>query len=107
MPSDRMMPTLRSIVRDVAPRAAIVELRTLAALEEEGLIAQPHTGAGRVPTDHGYRFFVDSLLQLNDPSPKERKAIEDGMRTGDIFTNAPGTNLVNTAEMGAAIIARL
>ncbi len=35
MPSDRMMPTLRSIVRDVAPRAAIVELRTLAALEEE------------------------------------------------------------------------
>lgn len=33
----------------------------MAALEEEGLIAQPHTSAGRIPTDKGYRYFVDSL----------------------------------------------
>jgi len=33
----------------------------MAALEEEGLIAQPHTSAGRVPTDKGYRSFVDHL----------------------------------------------
>lgn len=51
----------------------------LAELEELGYLEKPHTSAGRVPTDQGYRFFVDSLLQLNDPSPKERKAIEDGI----------------------------
>lgn len=33
----------------------------MAALEEEGLIAQPHTSAGRIPTDKGYRYFVDML----------------------------------------------
>jgi len=36
-----------------------------------------------------------------------KQAIEDGLRTGDVFTNAPGTKKVNTAEMGAAIIERL
>ena len=36
-----------------------------------------------------------------------RNVIEDGLRTGDIFTSAPGTKKVNTAEMGAAIIAAL
>lgn len=41
----------------------------MAALEEEGLIAQPHTSAGRIPTDAGYRHFVDSLAAsaLQDP----------------------------------------
>ncbi|MCU0696337.1 MAG: heat-inducible transcriptional repressor HrcA [Myxococcaceae bacterium] len=51
----------------------------LAELEELGFLEKPHTSAGRVPTDQGYRFFVDSLLQLSDPSPKERKAIEEGL----------------------------
>lgn len=51
----------------------------LAELEELGYLEKPHTSAGRVPTNQGYRFFVDSLLQLNEPSPKERKAIEDGI----------------------------
>ncbi|MDP2911005.1 MAG: hypothetical protein Q8N76_01545, partial [Candidatus Omnitrophota bacterium] len=35
----------------------------MADLEEMGLIMQPHTSAGRVPTDKGYRFYVDSLLE--------------------------------------------
>src|SRR6185437_11928893 len=33
----------------------------MAALEREGYLAQPHTSAGRIPTDKGYRFFVDQL----------------------------------------------
>jgi 3-isopropylmalate dehydrogenase len=36
-----------------------------------------------------------------------KKVIEDGLRTGDIFTGAPGTRRVNTAEMGGAILAAL
>ena len=42
----------------------------LAVLEEHGLLAHPHTSAGRVPTDAGYRYFVDRLL----PEPTSRRA---------------------------------
>src|SRR5437868_6077802 len=41
-------------------------------LEEAGLLKQPHTSAGRVPTDQGLRFFVDSLLKVRTLSEKER-----------------------------------
>jgi heat-inducible transcriptional repressor len=41
-------------------------------LEEAGLLKQPHTSAGRVPTDLGLRFFVDSLLKVRSLSDKER-----------------------------------
>jgi heat-inducible transcriptional repressor len=47
----------------------------MAALEEEGYIAQPHTSAGRVPTDKGYRLFVDRLAEIKPLSPAERRAI--------------------------------
>jgi heat-inducible transcriptional repressor len=48
----------------------------MAVLEEEGYITQPHTSAGRVPTDKGYRFFVDRLNAVKPLSVAERKAIE-------------------------------
>jgi heat-inducible transcriptional repressor len=48
----------------------------MAALEDEGYIAQPHTSAGRVPTDKGYRLFVDRLSQVKALSSAERRAIE-------------------------------
>ncbi len=47
----------------------------MALLEEEGYIAQPHTSAGRVPTDKGYRLFVDKLASLKPLSTAEKKAI--------------------------------
>jgi heat-inducible transcriptional repressor len=47
----------------------------MAALEEEGLIAQPHTSAGRIPTDKGYRLFVDRLSQVKPLSAAEKRAI--------------------------------
>jgi len=47
----------------------------MAALEEEGFIAQPHTSAGRIPTDKGYRLFVDRLAGLRPLSPAEKRAI--------------------------------
>jgi heat-inducible transcriptional repressor len=47
----------------------------MAALEEEGLIAQPHTSAGRIPTDKGYRLFVDRLSNVKPLSAPEKKAI--------------------------------
>jgi heat-inducible transcriptional repressor len=43
----------------------------LAVLEEQGLLTHPHTSAGRVPTDLGYRFFVDRLLETIQPAATE------------------------------------
>lgn len=48
----------------------------MAVLEEEGLITQPHTSAGRIPTDRGYRVFVDKLATVKPLSAAERRAIE-------------------------------
>jgi heat-inducible transcriptional repressor len=92
MQEDRRLAVLRAIVEDyVATREpvgskALVERHGLgvspatvrndmAALEEEGLIAQPHTSAGRIPTDKGYRFFVDRLTQIKPMTSAERRAI--------------------------------
>lgn len=48
----------------------------MAVLEDEGLITHPHTSAGRIPTDLGYRVFVDKLAQVKPLSAAERRAIE-------------------------------
>src|ERR1700722_9979374 len=48
----------------------------MAVLEEQGFIAQPHTSAGRVTTDKGYRLFVDRLSSVKPMSAAERRAIE-------------------------------
>ena len=45
-------------------------------LEESGFIIQPHTSAGRIPTDKGYRFYIDSLMKL-------RKVSEDIVKIAD------------------------
>jgi heat-inducible transcriptional repressor len=45
-------------------------------LEEFGLLAAPHTSAGRMPTESGLRLFVDGMMQANEPSAEERAAIE-------------------------------
>jgi heat-inducible transcriptional repressor len=59
----------------------------LAVLEEHGLLAHPHTSAGRVPTDAGYRYFVDHLLADPDAQPDRRlelslvrREVDDAMR---------------------------
>ncbi|NLE97444.1 MAG: heat-inducible transcriptional repressor HrcA [Propionibacterium sp.] len=92
MLDDRKLKVLRAIVTDyVASREpvgskALVERHQLdvsaatvrndmAVLEEEGYITQPHTSAGRIPTDKGYRLFVDKLARIKPLSPAERRAI--------------------------------
>ena len=94
MLEDRRLAVLRAIVEDyVSTREpvgskALVERHALgvssatirndmAVLEEEGFIAQPHTSAGRIPTDLGYRAFVDRLSGVKPLSPAERRAISD------------------------------
>ena len=93
MLDERKLDVLRAIVEDFVSTnepvgsKALVERHHLgvspatvrndmAALEDEGYIAQPHTSAGRVPTERGYRLFVDRLSTIKPLSPAERRAIE-------------------------------
>ncbi|GAB7006192.1 heat-inducible transcriptional repressor HrcA [Nocardioides sp. AN3] len=92
MQNDRRLAVLRAIVEDYVSTEepvgskALVERHGLgvspatvrndmAVLEEEGYIAQPHTSAGRVPTDKGYRLFVDRLTTVKPMSQAEKRAI--------------------------------
>jgi heat-inducible transcriptional repressor len=58
----------------------------LADLEQLGYIAQPHTSAGRVPTDQGYRFYVNHLMRNYDLNSSQREMIESQIqrRGGDL-----------------------
>ena len=62
----------------------------MAVLEDAGLIKQPHTSAGRIPTNSGYRLFVDKIAEIKPLSTGERRAIEgflDGaVDLDDVFT---------------------
>lgn len=49
----------------------------MADLEEQGFLRQPHTSAGRVPTDRGYRYWVDSLMQPEELNENEKNLIQD------------------------------
>jgi len=90
---DRKLAVLRAIVEDYVSTnepvgsKSIVDRHNLdvspatirndmAVLEEQGFIVQPHTSAGRVPTDKGYRLFVDRLGGVKPFSAAERRAIE-------------------------------
>ena len=93
MTTDRRLEILRAIVdeyvetQEPVGSKAIADKRALgispatirnemAVLEEEGFITQPHTSAGRIPTDRGYRLFVDKLSTVKPLSTAERRAIE-------------------------------
>ena len=93
MLDDRKLAVLRAIVEDYVSTNEPVGSRTLvdrhnldvspatirndmAVLEEQGYIVQPHTSAGRIPTDKGYRLFVDKLSAIKPFSAAERRAIE-------------------------------
>ncbi|MFT4299008.1 MAG: heat-inducible transcriptional repressor HrcA [Aeromicrobium sp.] len=93
MPDERRLDVLRAIVEDYVATQEPVGSRALverhhlgvspatirndmAALEDEGYLTQPHTSAGRIPTDKGYRMFVDRLATVKALSAAERRAIE-------------------------------
>jgi len=90
---ERKLAVLRAIVEDFVSTNEPVGSRSLvdrhnldvspatirndmAVLEDQGYIVQPHTSAGRIPTEKGYRLFVDKLSGIKPLSPAERRAIE-------------------------------
>lgn len=96
----RRMKVLQAIVEDyVASREpvgskALVERHNLgvssatvrndmADLEDEGLIAAPHTSSGRIPTDKGYRYFVDRISEVRPLSAAEKRAVQTLLDNSD------------------------
>jgi len=92
--SERSKQILEAIIEDYIVTAEPVGSRTvtrrhglslspatvrnvMADLEEMGYLVAPHTSAGRVPTDKAYRFYVDSLLQVNRIGRASQQAIQD------------------------------
>jgi heat-inducible transcriptional repressor len=55
----------------------------MADLEEMGYLRQPHPSAGRIPTDKGYRLYVDFMLKKHEISPRERQLIDRSLMSGD------------------------
>lgn len=66
----------RTLSRDMGVRLSAATIRNVMSdLEELGFVSSPHTSAGRIPTDKGYRFFVDTLLKCQQPL--EKAQVED------------------------------
>ena len=106
---ERKMQVLRAIVEDYVATNEPVGSKALtdrhrlgvsaatirndmAALEDAGLIAQPHTSAGRIPTDAGYRLFVDQLAEDQPVTPAQQRAIQrffaEAVGFDDVLTSA-------------------
>ena len=118
MLSDRRQRVLQALIEEYVANAMPVGSRTLteryqlgvssatvrnelSALEEAGYISQPHTSAGRVPTDFGYRAFVDGLV--------ERGAIADGGEYDEVVESlrANASELDSLLEQTSQALARL
>ena len=78
----------------------------LARLEEAGLLEHPHTSAGRVPTDSGYRFYVDELLESGDlPAPARPLELSDMRREVDEAMRATTEQLSQVTNLLALVSA--
>src|SRR5450631_1119468 len=85
----------RTLSRDSGLSLSSATIRNVMAdLEDLGFVASPHTSAGRIPTDKGYRFFVDTLLKLKPLHHEEVEEIE--RRLGSDALN--GRSLVQTVS---------
>lgn len=123
MSEERRLAVLRAIVQDYVSTSEPVGSRALlerhhlgvsaatvrndmSILEDEGLIHAPHTSAGRVPTDAGYRLFVDRLSEVKPLSRPERTAIEtflsDAVDLDDVVDRT--VSLLSTLTRAVAVM---
>ncbi|KMQ52690.1 Heat-inducible transcription repressor HrcA [Chitinispirillum alkaliphilum] len=112
--SDREQKVLEAVVRNFILRAAPTSSRFLSKqsefdlsaaslrnimgdLEERGLVAQPHTSAGRIPTDKGYRYYVDKMMGEIDLPEK----VKDHIRSSIIAIDPSDLHLLMEAASRA------
>lgn len=75
----------KHLVHELSLSAATIR-NVMSDLEEMGFIVQPHTSAGRVPTDKGYRFYVDSMQNIETLNDYDRHAIEKNITSAPVET---------------------
>jgi heat-inducible transcriptional repressor len=96
------------IVRRYEPSVSSATVRNeLSQLEEIGLISHPHTSAGRVPTDIGYRFFVEHLMVSDGPSIGEQRMIRHQFHQAepdvDRWAHLASSVLANAVQAAAVV----
>ncbi len=116
MVSQRGLDVLRAIVSDYVSSREPVGSKSLvdrhgfgvsaatirndmAALEDEQLIAAPHTSSGRIPTDKGYRVFVDHLAEIKQLSSIQRQGIERFLGESDDFDDLLGRTVRTLSQL--------
>src|SRR6202050_1720525 len=91
----------RGLSRESGLQLSSATIRNVMAdLEELGFVASPHTSAGRVPTDKGYRFFVDTLLQLRTP---DEPASEEMRRQFEASRDSSTDLIVSVSRLLASV----
>jgi heat-inducible transcriptional repressor len=76
----------------------------MSELEESGYVEQPHTSAGRVPTDKGYRFYVDNLLGVLTLSGNDLRLINSGLGLSEIeLSETPDRLMQRTSQLLSAL----
>jgi heat-inducible transcriptional repressor len=95
----------RALSRESGLQLSSATIRNVMAdLEELGFVASPHTSAGRVPTDKGYRFFVDTLLHVQ---PLDEASTAEMRRQFDSNRESSSKDLVATASQYLSSVTRL
>jgi heat-inducible transcriptional repressor len=90
-----------SIVRKYRLPVSSATIRNeMARLEEEGYITHPHTSAGRVPSDKGYRYYIESLMEEQELTQEERETIRHQFHQA-------GRELEEWVHLAAAVLAQL
>jgi heat-inducible transcriptional repressor len=84
----------------------------MAELEDLGYLASPHTSAGRIPTEKGYRFYVDTLVRVNDLDTRQKNQIEmqyrqHGLQMADMLREASRTLSSFSHYTGLVMVPRL
>lgn len=74
----------RRLTRELNEKVSAATVRNVMQdLEYLGLLASPHSSAGRFPTESGLRLFVDGMMEVGDPSSQDREAIESELQSTD------------------------
>jgi len=81
---------------------------TMAELEERGLLEQPHASAGRIPTELGYRVYVDNLMRQRRVAPADQEFIQQSLdrpisEVSDLFTQVPRVLASLSHQVGVVI----
>src|ERR687897_3667619 len=91
----------RTLSRDVGMSLSAATIRNVMAdLEELGFVHSPHTSAGRVPTDKGYRFFVDTLLHIQ---PLDSAAVTEMRRQLDNSHDSSKTLVAAASQLLSSV----